>query len=57
MKTIKYLLIAAAAYYLYKKISSNTNKNAGSGDGDTRQPQNPPILEAVQGVKSLPYTY
>lgn len=57
MKTLKYLLIAAAVYYLYKKISSNTNQNAGSGDGDTKKPQNPPMLEAVQGVKSLPYTY
>ena len=57
MKTIKYLLIAAAAYYIYKKISDNKYQNPGTGDGDTRQPQNPPILEAVQGVKSLPYTY
>jgi hypothetical protein len=57
MKTIKYLLIAAAAYYLYKKISDNKYQNPGTGDGDTRQPQNPPMLEAVQGVKSLPYTY
>jgi hypothetical protein len=57
MKTIKYLLIAAAAYYLYKKISDQANQNAGSDGSGEGRPQNEPMLEAVQGVKSLPYTY
>lgn len=53
--TIKYVLIAAAVYYLYKKFKDNTSEQLPDGSGGMLQ--NPPMLEAIQGVKQLPYTY
>lgn len=55
--TIKYVLIAAAVYYLYKKFKDNTSEQLPDGSGGAGRPQNPPLLEAIQGVKQLPYTY
>jgi len=55
--TIKYILIAVAAYYLYKQFKATTGEDLPPGSGGAGRPQNEPMLEAVQGVKSLPYTY
>lgn len=57
----KYVLIAAVGYFIYNQYRNrsqqniNTDRPTGSG-GTVRSGSGLP-LEAIQGIKKLPYTY
>lgn len=57
----KYVLIAAVGYFIYnqykksKQAPIKTDRPSGSG-GMVRKGSDLP-LEAIQGIKKLPYTY
>lgn len=57
----KYVLIAAVGYFIYNQYknkmqqTANTDRPTGSG-GMVRSGSGLP-LEAIQGIKKLPYTY
>jgi hypothetical protein len=58
--TLKYLLIAAAAYYFYNKYkaSLHTRPQLPSGAGGAHSSGGENLqLDAVQGIKKLPHTY
>lgn len=57
----KYILIAAAGYFIYsqykKSKQQDLNADRPSGSGGTVRSTDVAQLEAVQGIKKLPYTY
>ena len=56
--TLKYLLIAAAAYYFYKKYQAAMDANLPSGSGGVKSSGDENLqLAEVQGIKKLPHTY